>query len=768
MNFTKSFISLLFMCLAFNCNQQKESINKVMIIPMPSEQEAKSGYFVLENSYHLSANEGVDEAAIFFSDYLESIIPLKLDPNYQNKVEFIKNGNIKNDEGYHLSVSENKITVEAKTEKGAFYAVQTLIQLISSDAKSEGVIKIPCVEIKDQPQFKYRGMHLDVGRHFYSVDFIKKYIDAMAMLKFNTFHWHLTEDQGWRIEIKKYPKLQDIAAYRNETLVGHYNDQSQQFDSQKYGGYYTQEEIKDVVAYAQKRHITIIPEIEMSGHSQAAIAAYPELGCTGQQVEVATKWGVFEEIYCPTEETFAFLENVLDEVIELFPSKYIHIGGDEAPKKRWKDSKFCQELIKEKGLKDENGLQSYFIKRIETYLNSKGRQIIGWDEILEGGLAPNATVMSWRGIEGGVEAAKAGHEVIMTPTSHCYFDYYQSENEDEPLAIGGFIPLEKVYHFNPIPEGLSKEEANYIIGSQGNIWTEYMPTSQQVEYMAFPRIIALSETLWSSQQQKNYDDFVNRLKYFHQRLEDLNINYANHLYEIEGDVISYTSKSESSKIYYQLKTLIKEKTIRYTLDGSLPNSNSTIYESKIPITESCVINASVFDDDKQIGKVFSKHINFHKAVGSKITINKEPHKAYQGSGNWGLINGISGSNSRYGDKEWLGFWGEDIEIEIDFNEPKEIKSIKTRFHNGNGQWIYAPKHIAIRIILENGGVIANKFIPEEGNVNNIKNIFWELSEDKIVKVKKIILMIPNYGTIPEGKQGAGHKAWTFIDEIIVE
>ena len=771
MQLNKAFTFLLFSFFVFSCSKYEETIKEVSIIPIPNEQIVKSGYFILAKSYDVIADKGVEQASIFFSDYLKSIAQLKLDTtNHKQKIEFVKKLDIVNDEAYRLLVSKNKIRIEASSETGAFYAVQSLIQLIPVNIPKNGVIKIPCVEIKDKPQFKYRGMHLDVGRHLYSVDFIKKYIDAMAMLKFNTFHWHLTEDQGWRIEIKKYPKLQETAAYRKETLIGHYNDQPQQFDGKSYGGYYTQEEIKEVVAYAKQRHITIIPEIEMPGHSQAAIAAYPELGCTGQQVEVATSWGIFDEVYCPTETTFKFLEDVLDEVMDLFPSKYIHIGGDEAPKARWKESAFCQKLIKEKGLKDENGLQSYFIKRIENYLNSKGRQIIGWDEILEGGLAPNATVMSWRGTEGGIEAAKAGHDVIMTPTSHCYFNYYQSENDDEPLAIGGYIPLEKVYHYNPIPDELSEEEADYILGAQGNLWTEYIPNEALLEYMTFPRILALSEVLWSSPKQKDYNDFVLRLEHFHQRLDTLDINYANHLYEIEGKIISDTLKAESPKIYYQLKTLTKGKIIRYTLDGSEPNLNSKIYESEILITKSCEIKATVFNSEGQLGKVFSKQINYHKAVGASISINKEPHKAYQGSGAWGLINGIKGSNSRYGDKEWLGFSGEDMEITIDFDQPKEIKSIQTRFHNGQGQWIYAPKEVELEFELEEGSLVKDWVKVESNDFKNVIDFKYLFKTPKglNIKVKSLKFKIPNYGIIPEGKQGAGHKAWTFIDEIVVE
>jgi hexosaminidase len=390
---------------------------------------------------------------------------------------------------------------------------------------------------------------------------------------------------------------------------------------------------------------------------------------------------------------------------------------------------------------------------MEKYLNSKGRQIIGWDEILEGGLAPNATVMSWRGTSGAVQAAKSGHHVVMTPTSHCYFDYYQSDNDDEPIAIGGFLPLEKVYGFNPIPEELTEEEAKYVLGAQGNIWTEYMPTEDQVEYMAFPRMLAMSEVLWSNPEDKNYDNFVSRVENFQERLEALDINYANHLYEIEGDMIS-----DNGDAYYELNTLTKGKTMRYTLDGREPNFKSKIYSTRIPITESISLKAALFNSKKQLGKTFTQSINYHKGVGAKISIDKEPHKAYSGSGAEGLINGISGSDSRYGDKEWLGFWGEDIEITLDLVEVKHLNDLQMRFHNGNGQWIYAPKRILIAIDNDE----YESYTLESTSLLIKFQASFEDKKGKVIKIK-----ITNYGTIPEGKQGAGNKAWTFIDEIII-
>jgi hexosaminidase len=429
-------------------------------------------------------------------------------------------------EGYRLNVTSDVVTVEAKTPAGLFYGLQTLTQLLSGGHSSGW--SVPVVQIVDAPRFAYRGMHLDVGRHFFPVAFVKKYIDLLAMYKMNKFHWHLTDDQGWRIEIKKYPKLTEIGAYRKETVVGknfERFDRPYVGDGQPHGGFYTQDEVREVVAYARARYIDVIPEIEMPGHATAALAAYPELACTDGPFNVPTTWGIFEDVFCPKEETFQFLEDVLTEVIAVFPSQYIHIGGDEVLKVRWKESELAQEVITREGLADEDELQSYFIKRIESFLLAQGRRLIGWDEILEGGLAPDATVMSWRGMEGGIEAARQGHDVIMTPTSHTYFDYYQGDPVQEPLAIRGLTPLEKVYGFEPVPETLSAEDAAHILGAQGNVWTEYMATTDHVEYMVFPRMLALAEVVWSPQELRNWEDFVQRLPAQLQHLDTLGVNY---------------------------------------------------------------------------------------------------------------------------------------------------------------------------------------------------------------------------------------------------
>lgn len=506
----------------------KTNAQEISIIPKPVKTDWKQGNFnINQNTVLVINNDKEMKSADFLNDYLQNFYGFKLKTRKQPASNFIKLSTKRavsaTQEGkYSLTVSSSSIIIIGDTHDGTFYGIQTLIQLLPIE-KSEA-LKIPAVAVEDYPRFKYRGMMLDCGRHFFTVDFVKKFIDFIAMSKMNTFHWHLTEDQGWRIEIKKYPRLTETGSCRNGTIIGHHPGTGN--DYTKVCGFYTQEEIKDIVKYASARFITIIPEIEMPGHSSAAIAAYPQLSCfpdestkihkgvswsgdsTGKQVQQS--WGVYEDVFCPSDYTFKFLEDVLDEVMQLFPSKYIHIGGDECPKDNWKRSEFCQQLMKEKGIKDEHGLQSYFIQHIEKYLNSKGRNIIGWDEILEGGLAPNATVMSWRGEEGGIDAAKQNHDVIMTPGSYVYFDHSQTKNDDS-LTIGGFLPLDVVYSYEPVPAALTAEQGKHILGAQANVWTEYMSNPAKVEYMIFPRISALSEVLWSAKVQRNYPDFQKRL-----------------------------------------------------------------------------------------------------------------------------------------------------------------------------------------------------------------------------------------------------------------
>ncbi len=506
------------------------------IIPQPAELVNMEGTFTVDADTKILINNESEEmknVAAFLSQHLEMFYGIEnKEVNYSvtapRKSVFIKLDPSLNTgkEGYHLTVNPKGIIVEAATPNGLFYGIQTIIQLMPAVKQQAEEVVLPSVEIKDTPRFAWRGLHLDVGRHFMPKEFVMKYIDYMAMHKLNTFHWHLTEDQGWRIEIKKYPKLTEVGSIRKETLIGH-GSNPQNYDGTPYGGFYTQEDIKEVVAYAAKRYVTVVPEIEMPGHALAALAAYPEYGCTGGPYEVATRWGVFDDVFCAGKDTtFTFLQDIIDEVIPLFPSEYFHIGGDECPKAAWKKCPLCQKRKREEGLRDEHELQSYFVQRIEKYLNEKGKKLIGWDEILEGGLAPNAAVMSWRGTEGGIAAAKQQHYVVMTPGSHCYLDHYQADPKTEPLAIGGFTPLEKIYSYEPIPEELTESEAKFVLGAQGNVWTEYMKTPEQVEYMVYPRAAALAEAVWSPKGSKDYAGFKERMLSQIARYDAYGINYC--------------------------------------------------------------------------------------------------------------------------------------------------------------------------------------------------------------------------------------------------
>ncbi len=539
--------SLFFVFLS--CNENALDAKRYPLIPRPVSLESLQGDFLLTPEVRIVSNSKSEETGKVISFLKEIIEPatgfvLRADISQTvaaDAINLILDESMDPVEGaYKLDVTPLQVNITSATTVGLFYGVQTLRQLLPVEIESEDVVstvewRIPAVSIEDKPRFTYRGMHLDVGRHFFPVSFIKKYIDLIAFHKMNTFHWHLTEDQGWRIEIKKYPKLTEIGAWRDETLIGHGARPPFEFDGERYGGFYTQEEIKEVVAYAASRFVTIIPEIEMPGHSMAALAAYPELGCTGGPYEVATRWGVFDEVYCAgNDETFAFMEDVLTEVIDLFPGTYIHIGGDECPKKRWKDCDRCQARIKEEKLADEHELQSYFIRRIEKFLLSKNRKLIGWDEILEGGLAPSATVMSWRGVKGGIEAAKQGHDVIMTPNDICYLDHYQNDPLTEPLAIGGFTSVKDIYTYEPVPDTLTAEESKYILGAQGNVWTEYIKTPNHAEYMAFPRACALAEINWLPQEKKNWPEFMARLRQHYKRLNALDVNYFEYDPDIEA------------------------------------------------------------------------------------------------------------------------------------------------------------------------------------------------------------------------------------------
>lgn len=751
---------LLFLfLLLFNLSFAQEQLP---LIPKPKSTLLGKG------SYTITAKTTIQAAKNSFeANYLKELIKTQtgLDlmitsKNSSNSIQLIVKSpdtTVFNKEYYELISSPNKIVITAFSNQGIFYGIQTLSQLISLQKSSE--IQVPCVTIVDQPHYAWRGMHLDCARHFFPKEFIKKYIDYLAMYKMNTFHWHLTDDQGWRIEIKKYPKLTEVGAYRNGSMVGHYSDQK--FDDKRYGGFYTQDDIKEIVAYANQRHITVVPEIEMPGHAVAALAAYPQYSCTGGPFEVGKIWGVLDDVFCPKDETFTFLENILSEVIDLFPSKYIHIGGDECPKVRWKACPKCQQRMKTENLKDEHELQSYFIQRIEKFVNAKGRKIIGWDEILEGGLAPNAAVMSWRGTEGGIAAAKEKHYVVMSPGSHCYFDHYQGEPRNEPIAFGGYTPVEKVYSFNPTPKELSADEAQYILGAQANLWSEYIETPSHVEYMIFPRMLALSEVVWGTSNPDKFPDFQNRMIQHFAIFDKKGINYSKSIYQITTKVKPSIS---GNGILFELKSASNSNGIRYTTDGSNPSLSSTLYTNPIEITKGQTLKAALFENDTQKSTTIEQRFYWSNAVGKKITLVHQPHEKYNTGGAFTLVDGIIGNRSKFG-RDWLGFSGKDLNATIDLGKPETINKVTISVLENQGSWIYFPKNI--EVLLSSDG--QNFESVAQLNSSQIKEVKGEVVLEVASKKAQYVKVIAtNLGKIQEGNPGAGSEAWLFVDEIGVE
>jgi hexosaminidase len=677
-------------------------------------------------------------------------------------------------EGYELEVTARRILFKASSAAGLFYAVQTLRQLLPPDFESEqgpgsqGWI-VPGVRILDKPRYRWRGMMLDVCRHFFPKEFVKKLMDEIAMYKLNTLHLHLTEDQGWRLEIKKYPRLTEIGAWREDREDLHWNARNPDSGRReaRYGGYYSQDDIRELLAYAESRFITIIPEIEMPAHSVAALAAYPELSCASAEGPFSVLSGGYwpiSDIYCAgKEQVFTFLENVLEEVIALFPGTYIHIGGDEADKTNWRTCPDCQARLKSEGLKDEDELQSYFIKRMERFINARNRKLIGWDEILEGGLAPQAAVMSWRGTSGGISAARAGHDVVMSPTSHCYFDYFQGRPDSEPLAIGGYLPLEKVYGFEPTPDELSEEEAGHILGAQANLWTEYVGTPEHAEYMIFPRIMALAEVVWSQKKDREFSSFIQRLD--PHNLESLGINHARSLYDI-GDTIRFKPKQKELEIALQAQ--LPTGIIRFTRDGGTPTDQSSIFQSPITIGRTTRLKAGVFEAGRLMGKMFFRDYIIHQAAGCSINLKIPYEEDYDGGDPKALTDCIRGSkNSR--DGHWQGFLANDVEAVIDLGAVLEIHTLKAGFLLDITRSIFLPESVAFSISADGTTYEQIAYLKNEVS-QKIPAVVVEdfQTETGGVEARFIKLEAKNRGICPPWHVAAGKKTWLFADEIIIQ
>ena len=675
---------------------------------------------------------------------------------------------IANAEGYKLDADAKQIRIAGASAAGVFYGIQTLRKSLPLVNGKASKVSIPAVHIADAPRFAYRGTHLDVSRHFVTADSVRQFIDMLALHNINRFHWHLTDDQGWRIEIKKYPLLTQIGSKRAQTVIGH---NSGKYDGKPYSGFYTQKQIRDIVKYAADRYITIVPEIDLPGHMQAALAAYPDMGCTGGPYEVWQKWGVSDNVLCAgNNKTLTFIDNVLKEITKLFPSKYIHVGGDECPKTQWQKCPKCQARIKALNLEAKDGhsaeerLQSYIITHASNYLKSLGRNTIGWDEILEGGLAEGATVMSWRGESGGIAAAKQHHDVVMTPNNYLYFDYYQSlDKANEPLAIGGYLPLETVYSYEPMPKELTADEARHIIGVQANIWTEYMPTFKQMQYMALPRLAALSEVQWSQPALKDYNSFTNRLTEFTHMYDRLGYNYAKHLYNV---AIHVDSDNKWREILIHMTTAGNAE-IRYTLDGTEPTANSTLYTGAIVLQKSAKIRAAAFRDGKR-SSVTSQNISFNKATACPVELLQPTHKNYTYKGGATLTDGLLGDKG-FGTGRWLGFSGNDLEAVIDLKQNTDVSSVSLNTCVDKGSWIFNARNIEVSVSADGKSFtkVASKSLPalEEQTPDNIYT--YELTFPQTT-TRYVKLTATSEHNIPKWHGGKGKPAFLFVDEISIK
>jgi len=756
------------------CSVYFVSAAEYNIIPYPQQLIPKSGSFTFNNQTKVvctSHQPDVIKLAGQFRDQIKLVTGFNLEIREKGTIDTLnsvifQSSKTDNPESYKLIVSPKTIRIQAGAGNGFFYALQTLYQLMPVEVYGKKQVSMKdwsanAVLISDSPRFGYRGLHLDVCRHFFPVEFIKKYIDAMAIHKFNTFHWHLTDDQGWRIEIKKYPRLTEVGSRRDETLVGYYFERfPQQYDGKPTGGFYTQKEAREIVAYAKGRFITVIPEIEMPGHAQAAIASYPYLSCTPDSViKVATKWGIFKDVYNPSEVTFNFLEDVLTEIMDIFPSNYIHIGGDECLKDLWKKSPECQALIQKLNLKDENGLQSYFVERIEKFVNSNGRQIIGWDEILDGGLAPNATVMSWRGIAGGIAAAKSGHDVIMTPGTHCYFDKYQSDPETEPVTIGGYLPLSMVYQYEPIPAELTAEEGKHILGAQANVWTEYMPTTESVEYMAYPRLSAMAEVVWSPKESRNWESFRRRMPAEFERYNQLDIHPSKAFYDVQFK----TGFTGDKKLQVSLQCEYPTAQIRYNTFERIPTLNDALYSSPFTLDKSTTISAAAFVKGKIAGKSITKSFLVSKLSGLPYT--KSFNNTWYDGGNVNaLTDGIPGNTKVY--TQWVGLAKKaNGEIRVDMKSIQNIERFSVGLLNATALCVQFPTRI--KLLGSKDGVsyqlLAEKQIP----ASTIQT--WDIIRPELsfpsTGVRYLKLQLTCAGPCPADKKDNPGGSVIFMDEI---
>lgn len=721
---------LFFLLLLLSCQDKQIVVSNPTIIPQPVKMILNEGF------YNWSSNTHIISDSLFIREkkYFQKIFSIQ-DVKEKNTVYFKKN-NLLLKEEYFLKILENQIIIEASSPNGIMHGIQSLRQIVPIyENIYSKKISINCLEIHDFPRFKWRGLLLDCCRHFMQKDFVKRYIDLLAFHKMNILHWHLTEDQGWRIEIEKYPKLTEIGAWRENK------------DGEKYGGFYTKKDIKEIVLYAENRGIEIVPEIELPGHSVAAIASYPHLSCTGDSISVETDWGVFKDIYCAgNDSVFTFLEDVLEEVIELFPSKYIHIGGDEAPKYHWENCSKCQKRIIDNNLKDEHKLQSYFIKRISNFLKTKNKRLIGWDEIIEGGIPENAIIQSWRGMEGGIIAAKNQNQAIMSPTSHCYFDYDLDA-----------INLEKVYSFEPIPQQLTQSESKFIIGGECNMWSERAP-QELIDSKVFPRILAMSEVLWS-EKEKDYTEFSNRIEKHYPKLDKLGVNYG-----YEKTPIKFNSTFKENEFIVSIEKGNSKMNLEYNVN------NQGWKDYLVPLKFKKNTNLIVKEKNSKRKVVATKNLefNFHKGLDKKTIYKTNYNPSYQADKEKTLVNGIAGSKHNFRDGQWQGFYGTDIDVIIDLGEKTKFSELSSSYFQYHLSWILLPKSIEY-LVSDNGETFSRIFYKDQiCNPMQEGKFKEQFSYHGEQSARYVRLKAKNYGTLPKQHPAAGSNSWVFIDEFIIQ
>lgn len=767
-------LCILFSTCFYACSEKRTLNSDYEIIPKPLDVNCKGdASFLLKDGVAViypENNRKMQDNAEFLVDYVERQTGVKLTSHAGMPVDgaicLTLDLSDDNAEAYKLIVNDKRVCISGASEAGVFYGIQTLRK--SLPVAQDINVNLSAVEIYDKPRFAYRGAMLDVARHFYTVDEVKTFIDMLALHNINRFHWHLTDDQGWRIEIKKYPKLMSVASERKETVVGRWY--SGIYDGKPYGGYYTQDELRDVIDYAAKRHITIIPEVDLPGHMQAALTAYPELGCTGGPYEVRTIWGVSQDVLCVGNDfTLQFVKDVLSEVADIFPSEYIHIGGDECPKVRWEKCPKCQERIKSLGLKSdakhtkEQRLQSYMIQEAAKYLKEKGKRIIGWTEILEGGLVPDATLMSWIGESGGIEAAHQHHDVIMTPNTYLYFDYYQSKKvEDEPLAIGGYLPIEKTYNYEPMPKELTKEEQQYIKGVQANLWTEYIPVFSQVQYMVLPRLGAAAEVQWTDPSKKDYKDFLRRVPHLVAVYDCYGWNCATHVYDVNVDMKADTV---NHVLNVQLSTMADDP-IYYTLDGQDPTEKSLKYTKPFTIDQSVVLKTMAVHPDRT-SKISVDTIRFNKATLKPVVLLQPNESRFSPDGPVVLLDGRNGNHS-FDTGAWLAVAGNDLEAVINMQAETILSSASVHVYVRKDAWLFDARGFSVSVSSDNKNYkeVASQEYKQMQESDSDGIIEHELSFDPC-KATYVKIKVISEKSMPDWHWDAGKAPFLLVDEIIL-